>query len=150
MNLVRNNAGDTVINNPAIPNDKNDEVVRDVSNNISEGLKEETDRGNMQSIMDLFNSSDESSMMKNPAVGGIMSKVTASLSSKFGVSPQIAQQIASTLLPKVMSQFVNKTKDPNDRDFDLQDIAKNLGAGDLLGKLSGEGGLGGLGKMFGR
>src|SRR5690606_15100325 len=105
MNLVRNNAGDTVINNPAIPNDKNDEVVRDVSNNISEGLKEETDRGNMQSIMDLFNSSDESSMMKNPAVGGIMSKVTASLSSKFGVSPQIAQQIASTLLPKVMSQF---------------------------------------------
>src|SRR5690606_24286946 len=114
------------------------------------GLKEETDRGNMQSIMGLFNSSDESSMMKNPAVGGIMSKVTASLSSKFGVSPQIAQQIASTLLPKVMSQFVNKTKDPNDRDFDLQDIAKNLGAGDLLGKLSGEGGLGGLGKMFGR
>jgi hypothetical protein len=97
--------------------------------------------------MDMFNNTNESSLMSNPAVAGIMTKVTSSLASKFGLSPQIAQQVASGLLPKVLSQFVNKAKDPNDKDFDLQDLLKNFGggkAGDLMGKITG----GNLGKMF--
>lgn len=148
--LVRENATDTVINNPEIPDEKNDAVVNEIAANVSDGLKEQADKGNMQSLMDMFNNSDESSINNNPAVSGIIGKVTSSLSSKFGISPQVAQNIASKALPHIMSRFVNKAKDPNDNDFDLQDIVKNIGGGkaeDLLGKITG--GSGGLGKMFG-
>lgn len=141
INLVRNHAGESVINNPAVPNEQNDEILRDVSNNISEGLKEETDKGNIDAIMDMFEHNSETSLMNNSAIDGIMNKVVSSLSSKFGLSPEIADQIATNLLPRVMSQFIDKAKDPNDNDFSLLDIANKFGGTELLTKLSGRSGI---------
>ena len=37
--LVRQSAGDAIINNPAIPNEKNEEVISDASGSILSGLK---------------------------------------------------------------------------------------------------------------
>ena len=153
INLVRQNAGEAIVKNPAIPNEKNDEAIQDVAQNIFGGLKDQVQGGNLSSLVSMFSSGASTS---NPAVSQIVSRVAGSLASKFGVSPQTAQQIASSILPVVMSQFVNKAKDPNDKDFDLQDIVSKVGggnvdAGDLLGKITGgSGGIGGaLGKMFG-
>jgi F0F1-type ATP synthase delta subunit len=39
INLVRQNAGDAVINNPAIPNEKNEEAVETASGSIVSTLK---------------------------------------------------------------------------------------------------------------
>jgi hypothetical protein len=39
INLVRQNAGDAVINNPAIPNEKNEEAVETASGSIISTLK---------------------------------------------------------------------------------------------------------------
>lgn len=156
MKLVRENAGDEIINNPAIPNEKNDEAVREVGQSIIGGLKDQISSGNIQQLVSMFSGGAASG--SNPVVSQLISSVAGGLASKLGLSPQTATQIASGLLPKVLSQFVNKAKDPNDKDFDLQDILSNLGGGsgnigELLGGLtgsSGKGGLGGaLGKMFG-
>jgi hypothetical protein len=153
IKLVQQNAGEAVINNTSIPNDKNQLVIKDIAENISSGLKDQAGKGNISDIMSLFKTGSAASLASHPIVTSIISKAAASLSSKFGISPQIAQQVTASLLPKVLNQFVNKTNDPNDKDFDLQDMLKNFGggsAGDLLGKLAGNsGGLGGLGKMFG-
>ena len=153
VNLVRQNAGDAIVKNPAIPDDKNNDAIQDVAQNIFGGLQEQAQGGNLSSLVSMFNSGPSSS---NPAVTQIIGRVAGSLASKFNVSPQTAQQIASGILPVVMNQFVNKAKDPNDNDFDLQDIVSKVGGGkvdasDLLGKLTGgSGGIGGaLGKMFG-
>ena len=39
INLVRENAGDAIINNPAIPNERNEEAVQDTSNSIVSSLQ---------------------------------------------------------------------------------------------------------------
>lgn len=154
IKLVRQNAADTVINNPAVPNEKNDAVIHDIGENIAGGLKDQAAQGKIDALADMFRNGSPSSLANNSAVSGIIAKVVSSLSSKFGISPQIAQHIASALLPKVMGQFVNKANNPDDHDFNVQDIVKNLGTGnasELLGKITGNADLlGGLGKMFGR
>jgi len=75
------------------------------------------------------------------------------------VSPQAAQSIAGSLIPQVMNQFINKTNDPNDSDFDLQNMMRsfsgnsNLDIGELLGKVTGGSssqGSGDLGSMLGK
>ncbi len=159
ISLIRKNAGDEIIKNPAIPDAKNEEAIQDVGRNIVDGLKDQVSQGNIQGLMGIFNNADISSLAKNPIVGQLVAKVAESLAAKFGVAPQTARQISGNLLPRVLGQFVNKAKDPNDNDIDLQDVLKNLtgnggvNAGDLIGSLTGSGGKGGLGgalgKMFG-
>jgi hypothetical protein len=156
VKLVQQNAGDAIVKNPAIPDSQNNAAIQDVASNIFSGLQSQAQGGNVSQLMGMFQGGG-SSLTNNPVVAGIISKVAGSLASKFGVAPQTAQQIASTLLPKVMNQFVSKTNDPNDRDFDMQDMLKqftgNGNIGDMLGKFgggkSGSEGIGGmLGKMF--
>ena len=62
------------------------------------------------------------------------------------------------LIPQVISRFVNKSNDPNDRDFDLQDMLQgftgnnSLNLNDVLGCVTGtpsQGGLGDLGNVLG-
>jgi hypothetical protein len=81
------------------------------------------------------------SVSNNPVVDQIISTVTGSLASKFNVSPQTASNIANSLIPMVMNQFVNRTNDPNDTDFDLQNMLKNFtgksNVGDMLSQFIG-------------
>src|SRR5690606_26430499 len=110
----------------------------------------------IQGLMSIFNNADISSLAKNPVVGQLIAKVTDSLAGKFGIAPQSARQISEGILPRVLGQFASKAKDPNDKDFDLQDIVKNLtgnsnaSAGDLLGSLMGSEGKGGIGGALGK
>ncbi len=156
ISLIKKNAGDEIINNPAIPDAKNEEAIQDVGRNLIDGLKDQVSQGNIQGLMSIFNNADISSLTKNPVVGQLIAKVTDSLAGKFGIAPQAARQISEGILPRVLGQFASKAKDPNDKDFDLQDIVKNLAgnsnvnAGDLLGSLMGSEGKGGLGSTIGK
>ena len=53
---------------------------------------------------------------------------------------------------KLINQFINKTNDPNDNEFNLQDVLKdftgNSNIGDLMGQFTG-GDKGGLGEAIG-
>ncbi len=136
LQLVKENASEAIINNPAIPNDRNDEAISLASNGIFEGLKDKLSNGGLQ---DIFSNS-------NPAQSGatnqIAGNVAGQLMEKFGLDNGAAKGIVEKLIPVVMEKFVNKTNDPNDNSFDLGDIMKNLG---------GSGGIGGmLGGLFGK
>ena len=154
LKLVQQNAGDAIVNNNAIPNQFNGAAIESVAQQIFSGLKGSAAQGDVQQVTSLFNGSNMSALASNPMVSQIISKVAGEFAGKFGVSPQTAQSIAAGLIPQVMNQFINKTNDPGDTDFDLQDILKGftgnsgLNAGDLLGK-DGAGDLKGmLGNMF--
>jgi hypothetical protein len=45
---------------------------------------------------------------------------------KFGLDGNRASSIVANLLPSVLNQFVNKTNDSNDNNFDLHDIMQKL------------------------
>lgn len=159
IKLVEQNAGDAIIKNKAIPNQFNNAAIEDVAEQIFSGLKGQVGQGNMQQVAAMFGGGNAGSLTNNPMVAQIVSNIAASFGSKFGVSPQVAQSIASGLIPQVMNQFINKTNDPNDSDFDLQDMMRgfsgnsNLNMNDILGQLSGGSssqGLGGVGDVLGK
>jgi uncharacterized protein YidB (DUF937 family) len=139
VNLVRQNAEDTIVKNPAVPNEANDAAIQDVARQIFDGLKGQANKGNLQDLVGMFQGSQP--VESNPMISSIISRITGSLASKFGVSPQVAAGIASSLIPMVMKQFVDKTKDPNDKEFDLQDVVKNVtgnsNVGDILSQFTG-------------
>lgn len=153
IKLVQENAGDAIVNNKAIPDQHNAAAISEVGTQLFNGLQDQAKQGNIEQIVSMFKNGGGSNLTNNPIVSQIISKVASSLGSKFGVSPQAAEQIAGSLLPTVLSKFVNKTNDPNDNDFDLQDIVKNVGGGnigDILGKFGGSSSGGGLGDTLGK
>ncbi len=126
LNLVKEHAGDAIIKNPAVPNEKNEEAIHATTNSIMDTLKSQVSSGNMNGLMDMFKGG-------NVNASGISSSVNANvvtdLMKKLNIDQSAASGIASSLLPKVMESFVKKTNDPNDSSFDLQGIVSNLGGG---------------------
>ncbi len=161
--LVEQNAGDAIVKNSAIPNQFNNAAIEDVAQQIFSGLKGQASEGNLQQVASLFQLGNTGSIANNPMVSQIVSRIAGNFASKFGISPQTAQTVVAGLVPQVMNQFINKTNDPKDKDFDLQDMLRgftgnnSLDIGDVLGKVAGGSGQGGLGqagnvlgKMFGQ
>jgi Bacterial protein of unknown function (DUF937) len=141
VNLVRQNADEAIVKNPAVPNEANDEAIKDVASEIFNGLKGQASQGNLQDLMGMLQGGGQSAVQGNPLTSSLVSNITSKLAAKFGISPQIASGIAASLIPMVMKQFVDKTNDPNDKDFDLQDVVKsvtgNSNVGDILSQFTG-------------
>ncbi len=158
LKLVEQNAGDAIVKNQAIPNQFNNAAVKEVASQIFNGLQGQVAQGNMQQVVSMFKGQSASSLANNPMVSNMINQVAGSFAQKFGVSPQVAQGIAANLLPQVMNQFVTKTNDPNDNDFDLQNMMRSFSGnqssdvGNIIGQVTGgkSGGIGDvLGNLFG-
>jgi uncharacterized protein YidB (DUF937 family) len=135
LQLVKENAGDAIINNPVIPNEHNDAAIETAAGSLFDNLKGAAAGGNLDGIMNLFNQGGDVS--NNPLVNNLSSGVAGDLMKKFGLDSGVAGNIVQNLLPVVMNKLVNKTNDPNDSSFDLQGI---------IGSLTG--GSGGIGNMI--
>ncbi|HPM32335.1 MAG TPA: DUF937 domain-containing protein [Chryseolinea sp.] len=153
LKLVEQNAGDAIVKNQAIPNQFNNAAVKEVASHIFNGLQGQVAQGNMQQVVSMFKGQSASSLANNPMVSNMINQVAGSFAQKFGVSPQVAQGIAANLLPQVMNQFVTKTNDPSDNDFDLQNMMRSfsgnqsLDVGSIIGKVAG-GKSGGIGDVL--
>lgn len=165
LELVKSNAGEAIINNAAVPNEKNEAVISHTSSSIMESLKGQLGAGNLSDVLNTLGG--KAGLTNNPVVSQIISSVSGSLMSKFGLSADAAQSVTSGLVPKVMNQLVTKTNDPNDSSFDLGGILNSLSGGktqgldlssllsgngdlkELAGKISGGSNSGGIGGMLG-
>src|SRR5919112_5825658 len=128
QDLVRQHAGDAIINNPAIPNERNEEVVADASSSIVSGLKSAAASGNTDSVVNLFNGGGEAAA-QSPVTQNIQSGFVQNLINKFGLDHGKASQIATAFIPMVMQKFVHKTNDPADNSFDLKNVIGALTGG---------------------
>jgi uncharacterized protein YidB (DUF937 family) len=159
LNLVRENAGDAVINNPAIPNERNEEVMADASSSIMSGLKSAVAGGNTDAVTSLLQGGAQNAS-SSPLTRNIQDGFVHNLMQKFGLDQGKASGIAGSLIPIVLQKFVHKTNDPSDQSFDIGSILGSLtgggsggGVGDILNKMGGvsntteEGGM--LGKIKG-
>lgn len=143
LDLVKQHAGDAIINNPAIPNERNDEAVNEASSSIIDGLKNAIGNGNIADIMNMF--SGNTAPAETPVAQNIQSGFVQNLMNKFGIDQSQAGGIASTLIPSVLQNLVSKTNDPNDNSFDLQSIISKVGGGNidvqsLIGQFTGQNG----------
>ena len=142
ISLVKENAGDAIVNNPEVPNDKNDKAIEVTGHSIVDTLKSAISGGDISQLTSLFNDNSNNAGTSKLA-GNAKHSVVSSLIEKLGLSPEVAQKIAQTVVPLVMAKLVDKTKNPNDSSFNLQDILGKLTGGEggfdigsALGKLN--------------
>jgi flagellar hook-associated protein FlgK len=147
LNLIKEHAGDAVINNPAISNEHNDAVIAEAGHSITGGLQNMISQGNLEGLMNLFHIG-RGIGTNNSTVQNISGDFAQNLMNKFGLNQAAATSVAGALIPSVLQSLVSKTNDPNDKDFDFQGILSQLSGGrgleGLLGGLSGPGVAGGL------
>lgn len=124
LKLVKDNAGDAIINNPAVPNHQNNVAIETATTSIFESLKTQISGGNISDFANLFlkNNTQSSGNLSN----AINSDLIKNLITKLGIDNNAATNIAETLIPSVLNNLANKTNDPNDNSFELKDIVSNL------------------------
>jgi uncharacterized protein YidB (DUF937 family) len=142
LDLVKQHAGNAIIDNPAIPNERNDEAVEAASSSIFDGLKNAASGGNISDIMHMFSGGGDAG--NNALSQNIQGGFIQNLMDKFGLDKNAAGGIASSLIPTVLNKLVHKTNDPSDSSFDLQGILSKVGGGNLdiqslIGKFTGGG-----------
>nr|WP_297166261.1 DUF937 domain-containing protein [uncultured Dysgonomonas sp.] len=139
LDLVKEQVVPAIANNENIPADKRSAVVETTTTTVVEGLKEYFTPDNISSITSLFSGEAGGSNI----VSGLQNSVVNALSEKLGLNKDIANSIASAVIPAIMSLFSQKANDPNDESFTIESL---IGA---LGGKSGGGLLGMLGGLFG-
>lgn len=150
FNLIKEQGQETVINNPAVPNEQNHAVLASATSSVAEGLQGVLAGGGLSDIMSMFggthnsaaSSNGLSGLLNNPIVGNIISSFTSKLTNQHGIAPDQASSIAGSLIPGVISKLITRTQDPNDGGFDMNNIIGSLTGGaqgggfDLQGMLS--------------
>jgi hypothetical protein len=132
IGLVKQFAGDAIVKNPEIPNERNEEAMAEASNTVVGGLQNILAGGGLQSIMSLFsqgNKGGTSGLMQNPIVNMMAGHFMKKLMAKFGVNSGAASSIATSLIPSVLNGLISKTQDPNDNSIDMNSIIRSLTGG---------------------
>lgn len=145
LNLVRENAGDAIFNNPDIPNDRNEEAVQETTASLVSGLQGMLASGGAKQVLGMFNSGGVDN--SNPVVQNLAGGLIGNLVNKFGLDSGKAGGLVSSLLPMVLNQLISRTKNPADNGFSLDGLFGQLSGGRtsgmnieaLAGKLAGGG-----------
>ena len=132
INLVKENAGSVIQNNPAIPADKKEEAVQIAGSSVMDGLKNSLMSGNIKDVLKLF-SGGGADTASSPVTQNVNNTLTENLSSKLGIPASQAGGIASAIIPMILGKLVNKTNDPNDKSFDLQSMLNQFSGGKTSG-----------------
>jgi hypothetical protein len=146
FNLVKENAGDAVVSNPAVPDEHNEGVMQEAVSAITGGLQKELAGGGFQNVLKTLGGSG-GAVESNPVVNNISGNFIDNITRKFGINGATAKTIAASLIPMVMSKLIHKTNDPDDNSFGLDDIfssltggkTSGLDLGGILGSLTGGG-----------
>jgi hypothetical protein len=131
-NLVKENADAAIVNNTAIPNERNEEAVQEASTAIEDSLKTSLTGGNVKEVANLFNGTGEN-VATNPVTQKATGNFIERLQSRFGLDVAQAANVANNLIPTVLKRLVQKTSDPADNSFNLQKIFNELSGGKTNG-----------------
>ena len=122
VNLVKKEVSDLIINNPEVPEEKKEDAVKTTTSTLLNGLKDNITSGNMSEVMNLFGSSNVENSSNNNVANNIQTSVVSSLIQKVGLSPAIANGIATAIIPTVMGLLSNKINDNSQPGFNLNSI----------------------------
>ncbi len=161
FDLVKGFGQKTVVENPEVPNEHNDDVMAEATNTVAGGLRNVMAGGGFESIISLFqnrgqgnNGSSTNSLLKNPMVSMMVGHLISKLTGKYKMNTASASNVATNLIPNVLDGLIQKTQDPNNNDFTLDkligsltgggDVKPQQGAGgfnfqDLISKFTGSG-----------
>ncbi len=143
FSLVKENAGNDIINNNAIPNERNEEAVKTTTHTITDSLKGAVQSGNIADVMNLFNDGGKN-VSSLPLSQNMQGNLVDKLMKQFGLSNSQAGGIAASIIPNVLGKLVKKTNDPGDKSFDLSSMLSQFGGANFdVGGVLNKFGLGG-------
>jgi uncharacterized protein YidB (DUF937 family) len=133
LDLVKQHLGNNPQIKSAIPAGQEDEVHKEVANQISTGLTQQavTHGG----VGGLLSKLQNAASTGNPVTSAIEGGIASSIGSKFGLPPAVTGAIAGAL-PGLLQKFAHKANDPNDPSITVDSITKSLPGG-LGGALGG-------------
>ncbi|MGI9192823.1 MAG: hypothetical protein ACR2IL_11945 [Chitinophagaceae bacterium] len=135
VSLLQSEGRGAIIENPAIPNERNDEAMGLAAETVMGGLKNALSNGQLNDVVGLF--TGNSDVNSNPVAQGLSSDLAGSMMSKFGLDAQGAGSMASQLIPGLLSKLSQRTNDPNDSGFDINNMLGSLmGASASGGKIN--------------
>ncbi|KYP13111.1 MAG: hypothetical protein A1D16_05750 [Flavihumibacter sp. CACIAM 22H1] len=145
MNLIRENAGDSIINNPDIPNERNEEAIEATGASILSGLQGMMAQGGAKEVLGMFAQGQVD--QDNPVVQNLSGNVISDMMGRFGLDRNKAGSLVGSLLPIILNQLVSKTNAPVNNGFSLDGIFGQLSGGrtsginleNIVGKLAGGG-----------
>lgn len=120
MNLVQQQSGQAVVQNPAIPNEQNNDVMQTITESIMGGLGQQAQGGGLGNLLGMV--AGGQNVQDNPVTGGVQQHVEQNLMQKLGISPAVAMSIAGAVVPMVLSKLMHKASDPNDNSVDGNQI----------------------------
>ena len=134
FNLVKEFSGEAVVNNPAVPNEQNDEVTAEATKTVAGGLQNMMAGGGLENILSLFKGDGNQQqgsggLLKNPIVTMMIGHFASKLMSKFNMGSNEASSVANNLIPSVVTNLVNPTNDPSDNSFNINSIIGALSGG---------------------
>ncbi len=143
LGLIQQNSQQAIVQNPAIPNEQNEDVMNTLLGSITGGLQEQAQSGNIQGLMGLLSGNNGANagagLMNNPIVASIASNAIGAIMQKFGINSGAASGIVSSVLPGVLGGLIAKVSNSNDSSLDFNSILGGLlgGGGAPAGQSSG-------------
>jgi hypothetical protein len=126
INLIKQQAGTEIENNPAIPVDKKQPAIRETEASITNGLQNLASGDGLKDLLKMFREGGDAG--SSPVAQSLSGDTMNNLTNKVGLDQQTAGGIAG-LIPGILNSLVKKTNDPNDSGFDLQSIINQLTGG---------------------
>ncbi|REA64180.1 hypothetical protein DSL64_01090 [Dyadobacter luteus] len=129
LGLIKENSQQAIVQNPAVPDSQNTEVMQTLLGSITGGFQQQAQAGNIQGLMGLLSGnsgSNASSLMNNPIVASIATNAISAIVQKFGLSNSAAGGIVSSVLPGVIGSLISKVGNPNDSSFDFNSVLGGL------------------------
>lgn len=135
VSLLQSEGRGAIIDNPAIPNERNDEAMGLAAETVMSGLKNALSNGQLNDVVGLF--TGKSDVNNNPVAQGLSSDLAGSMMNQFGLDAQGAGSMASQLIPGLLNKLSQRTNDPNDKGFDINNMLGSLmGASSSDGKIN--------------
>ncbi len=141
MQMAQEYAPQVLGNHQEVDTTQQGAIAQEASTSVFTGMQDLLKNGGPGAIKGLMQGAQDQDP-NNPQVQQVAQHFENNLTQKMGISSGVAKTIGMALIPMLLSKVFNRTKDPNDSGFNIQDMLGSLMAG---GAMSGAGGmLGGL------
>ena len=135
FNIVKQLGQKSVVDNPEVPNEHNQEVLAEATNTIAGGFQNVIAGGGLQNVLDLFkrggNNNKTASgglggLLKNPIVTMMVGYFISKLVNKFKMNPSSASNVASNLIPGSINNLIEQTNDPANEKVTMDGVVNSV------------------------
>ena len=136
--IVKQLGQDTVVNNPDVPNQYNQDIMSDATHTIAGGFQNILAGGGFQNILDLFKGGGGGSatgaglggLLQSPIVSMMIGHFMSKLVGKYNMNPDAASKVANNLIPNSINNLIQRTNDPGNEKATMDGLI-----GSLVGKM---------------